>query len=130
MTTNQAAAWVVAKLKAVSGFGNRVFPDAAPKGTANPCAIYQRIDGEREARLDPGAPADGMVVFQIRIYAGTRKAAGELMEAARLAMAGCQPETLAAGWRLHGTAWGDGDDTHDADTGDYGCTAVIEVHGD
>lgn len=129
MTTNQAAAWVAAKLKAISGFGNRVFPDAAPKGTANPCAIYQRIDGEREARIDPGAAADGMVVFQIRIYAGTRKAAGELMEAARQAMAGHEPENLT-GWRMDGTAWGDGDDQHDKESGDYGSTAVIEVHGE
>jgi hypothetical protein len=48
-------------------FGDRVFPDYAPKGTADPCMIYQVIGEDFEEMLD--ANYDDILTIQFRIYA-------------------------------------------------------------
>lgn len=129
MNSNQAAAWLFSELREIPDLGNRIFPDQAPEGTPNPCAVYQEIEAPRDESLDAGAREEGMVAFQVRFYADTRAAANALRETARQSLANREPETLA-GWRLQGTAWGDGQSTYDAKLGDYGATAVIEVCGE
>lgn len=132
MTENQAAAWLVARVKAapsLAALGGRILPDAAPDGTPNPCLIYQLVSANSDDRLDAGEMPDRLAAYQIRIYAGTRAAANELRAAFRRLMQNIEPATLN-GWRLDGTAWGDGDDTFDPASRDYGATGVLEIHGE
>ncbi len=130
MTSNQASAWLLAELRlALPGVGDRIFPDAAPEGTGNPCAIYQAIDGENDSRLDAGEETKGFIAYQVRLYATTRKAANYLRQSLRTALTNREPADLP-GWRLTGTAYANGEDTFDPKLKEYGATCLVEVHGE
>jgi hypothetical protein len=132
MNPNLAAAWLRAQIIAtptLSAIGDRIFPDFAPKGTPNPCLIYQLIESGDEPILDPGAPTDQLHAFQIRIYAATRKQANQLRTDFRKTFANLEPMALP-GWRLTATAYAHGEDTFDTAPTEYGATAVLEIHGE
>lgn len=123
--------WFVAAVKAdatLADLQGRIFPDAAPEGTVNPCLIYQLVGDRSEAAVDRGASKDGTLAYQVRIYAATRKQANALREAFRQAFEGIEPQAIGGGQRIEGSAWGELADTFDRDTKDYGALGVVEFH--
>lgn len=131
MDPNALLAWFVASVKtdeAFASIGPRIFPDAAPEKTANPCLVYQLFGDDSEATLDAGALRAGTLAYQVRIYAGSRKEANSLREKFRKRFQGLEPVTIGGGLRIEGSAWGNLADTHDEKTGDYGALGVIEFH--
>lgn len=124
-------AFLVARIKAeglLAALGGRVFPDAAPEGTPNPCLVYQLIDGSTEDQLDAGEGVEGTAVYQLRIYCGTRSQANELRDALRKPLQNSLPAVLS-GWRLTGSSFGELADTYDPETRDFGALAVVALHG-
>jgi hypothetical protein len=129
--TNEAAAWMVAAVKADSGLAaleGRIFPDAAPEGTGNPCLVYQLIGDEGEAVVDAGPLDRGTLAFQVRIYGKSRSAANGLREAFRQRFQGLEPQDIGGGWRIEGSAFGELADTYEAELKDYGALGVLEIH--
>ena len=126
---NDLLTWFVAEMKAeLPTLENRVFPDAAPENTKNPCLVYQLIGDEGEPVLDAGAATHGTLAYQVRIYAAGRSQANALREAFRMRFQGLEPVTIGGGWRIEGSAWGDLPDAYESATKDYGALGVVEFH--
>jgi len=129
--TNEVLAWLVAAVKAepaLEALGGRIFPDAAPEGTGNPCLVYQLIGDEAEAGVDAGPLNHGTLEIQLRIYGASRSSANAIREAMRQRFQGLEPVAIGGGWRIEGSGFGDLTDTYDAELRDYGSLAVLEIH--
>jgi hypothetical protein len=128
---NELLTWFVAALKDGETFPSlegRVFPDAAPEGTKNPCLVYQLVGDDGEDVLDAGAATHATLAYQVRIYSGSRAQANALREVFRMRFQGLEPEPIGGGWKIEGSAWGSLPDTYDAATKDYGALGVVEFH--
>ncbi len=123
--------WFVATVKAeasLASLAGRIFPDAAPEGTPNPCLVYQLIGDESDDILDAGAATDGTLAYQVRIYGASRISANALREAFRLKFQGLEPVAIGGGWKIEGSAWGSLAETYESTTKDYGALGVVEFH--
>lgn len=113
--------WVVSLVQSntVLDIGGRIFPDEAPDGTPNPCAIYQLIGADFEINIG-GVMDDSKFTIQFRIYANTRAEADSLRAAlAEHLQSSCGVE-IAAGTRLTYTEIGGFSDDYDPSDGSYG----------
>lgn len=126
---NDLLEWMVAEIRAaLPELDGRIFPDVAPEGTANPCLVYQMVDDEAEAVVDAGPLGHGTLGYQVRIYAGSRRAANALRENFRQRFQGVEPVTIGGGWRVVGSAFGELAETYERETKDYGALGVVEWH--
>lgn len=107
---------------------DRIFPDAAPGGTANPCTVYQFLRDDFEDLLDAGATENGEIAVQFRCYGSTRKDANAVREAVRQQMQNLEPVGITDEIRIEGTRWSDAEYTFDRDTEDYGSLAVVTFY--
>lgn len=68
--------WMIAKIASHPDLpnliGDRAFPDQAPRGTQNPCLIYQVLDAQFEDDLDARNVEEGEFSIQFRAYASSR----------------------------------------------------------
>jgi hypothetical protein len=108
--------------------GARIFPDAAPGGTANPCAVYQFLRDDFEDLLDAGAIENGEIAVQFRCYGSNRKDANAVREAVRQQMQNLEAVNLSDAIRIEGARWSDAEYTFDRDTEDYGSLAVVTFY--
>jgi|GEM_PF-4028542 len=124
--------WMFAELSGNESLSDlvadRIFPDAAPGGTANPCVVYQFLPEEFEDVLDSGAVGDGAFAVQFRCYGSTRKDANAVREAIRQAFQNRAPEAITEVLRMTGTRWSDAEYTFDRETEDYGSLAVVAFY--
>jgi hypothetical protein len=128
---NELLTWLVAAIKgesSLAALAGRVFPDAAPEGTKNPCLVYQLFGDQSEAVLDAGALKEGTLAYQVRIYASSRAQANALREGFRVRFQGMEPVAIGGGWRIEGSAWGNLADDYDEKLKDYGALGVLEIH--
>lgn len=131
MDPTELLKWFVATVKAeatLSEFQGKMFPDAAPEGTRNPCLVYQLVGDDGDPTMDGGPAKDGTLAYQIRIYGDSRKSANGLREAFRRKFEGLCPMSIGEGQAIEGSAWGDLADTYDSVTKDYGALGVVEFH--
>lgn len=105
-------------------FADRVYPDAAPANTSNPCVVYQLLEAPSEEILDSGPVDVGHVSYQLRCYGSSRKSANAVRERIRQALQNCDPIRLQD-WTIVGSGWGDLEDDYDREKEDYGALAVV-----
>lgn len=113
--------WLVALVQENSAINvdGRFYPDEAPDGTPNPCAVYQMLGADFEINLG-AALDDSKYTFQIRVYADTRAAADSLRAGlAERLQDSCGVE-IATGTRLTHTEVGGFSDDFDPADGSYG----------
>tara|TARA_R100000951_G_scaffold14328_3_gene11241 strand:+ start:235 stop:630 length:396 start_codon:yes stop_codon:yes gene_type:complete len=113
--------WVVALVKggAVIDVSGRIYPDEAPDGTQNPCAVYQMLGADFDINLGAGLD-DSKFTIQLRLYASTRAEADSLRAGlAEHLQSSCGAE-ISPGVRLTHTEVGGFSDDFDPDDGSYG----------
>ncbi len=122
--------WMLSKIQTVSGtlkIGSRIYPDKAPKGTLNPCLVFQTLGGENPELADCGPVGSGTFDFQLRFYAGQRYLATQGREALRLALQNVEPVEFD-GIRIEGTSYGNAGDTFEEEREDYGANCLVVIH--
>ena len=122
--------WLLDKLSGLDSslrMNGRVFPDKAPKGTGNPCLIYQTLGGENPEVTDSGPVETGTLDLQLRYYAGQRFLATRAREILRQALQNAECETVE-NLRIDGTGFVNAGDTFEKETEDYGANAILSIH--
>lgn len=135
--------WLIASIAAhphlPSLVGDRSFPDQAPRGTDNPCLVYQIFDSQFESDLDAETVEEGEFSIQIRAYGSSRKEANEVRHRLRAmltakAVSGPQVVTRAgeddAEFRVLASSVSSFDDTYEENSeggDDYGAVFIWNV---
>lgn len=125
---NKLDEWIVSQIgSANSDLEGRIFPDIAPDGFENPCAVYQQIEGDPEEVLDTGQSPFGVVGYQVRIYANRRRDANGYREALGAAIENQEPEQLS-GVKIVAVEFAGLQNTYEEEGGDYGALCAVRVH--
>lgn len=130
MKETQVLQWILDQVETIAPalrIGTRIYPDKAPKGTANPALIWQVLGGQQPDLTDSGEITSGTLDVQLRYYAGQRYLATAGRENLRALFQNV--EALTSGdLRVEGTSFAHGGDTFEEDAEDYGAIALLSVH--
>lgn len=87
MRISLVLAWLTEQIKEDSNLAEklegRIFPDQAPRGTKNPCLVYQMMGSDFEEYLDDDEVKEAQLSIQIRIYEDSRLGANDTRDAVK-----------------------------------------------
>ena len=126
---NVVDSWLTKEIEGlVPDFKGLVFPDAAPKGTGNPCLVYQLVEGDPELLLDAGPSEEGVLGYQVRIYAARRREASGYREVLGQAFQNRCQERITVEVLGQAFEWAGLQNTYERESESYGALAAMRIH--